>query len=202
MITYNDLFEEISSLENLFLSWEKFKQGKSGKLDVARFERRLEPNLFKLQRDLRSRQYRHGAYTGFYICDPKVRHIHKATVRDRVVHHAVFRVLNRVFEPTFIPTSFSCRVGKGNHKGVEVLSQMARKVSKNYTKPCYALKCDIKKFFDSVDQATLVEVIEKKVTDKQARWLIREIIYSFSSAGAERGNICLTNTIHMLLCTQ
>ncbi|OHA17078.1 MAG: hypothetical protein A3G52_01570 [Candidatus Taylorbacteria bacterium RIFCSPLOWO2_12_FULL_43_20] len=183
MIAYKDLYEQIISPENLFLSWEKFKKGKRGKRDVAKFEFDLERNIFKLHRDLKEKKYRHGRYFGFYIRDPKVRHIHKATVRDRVVHHAVFRILNFLFEPTFIPTSFSCRIGKGNHKGVYALEDMGRKASKNYTRPCYALKCDIKKFFDSVDHEILLDLLAKRIKDKDTMWLLREIVGSFSTSG-------------------
>jgi retron-type reverse transcriptase len=181
MIVYKDLFNKIISPENLFLSWEKFKKGKSNKRDVAKFEFDLEPNIFNLHRDLKERKYQHGPYFGFYIRDPKVRHIHKATVRDRIVHHATFRILNFLFEPTFISTSFSCRLGKGNHRGILVVEKMLRKASQNYTKPCYVLKCDIKKFFDSVDHVTLIEIIERRIKDQNVQWLIREIISSYSS---------------------
>ena len=150
---------------------------------MAKFEFDLERNIFKLHRDLKDHTYRHGTYFGFYIQDPKVRHIHKATVRDRIVHHAVFRILNFLFEPTFIPTSFSCRIGKGNHKGVYALENMARKVSKNYTGPCYALKCDIKKFFDSVDHGILLEQLDKRIQDEDTMWLLWEIVGSFSTSG-------------------
>lgn len=165
------------------MSWEKFKKGKRNKRDVAKFEFDLEPNIFKLHRDLQEKKYRHGPYFGFYIRDPKVRHIHKATVRDRIVHHAVFRILNFLFEPTFIPTSFSCRIGKGNHKGVYALEDMVRKVSKNYTGPCFALKCDIKKFFDSVDHEILLAQLGRRIRDKNTIWLLREIVGSFSTSG-------------------
>lgn len=183
MKTYKRLFEQIISSENLFIAWERFKKGKRNKRDVAKFEFQLEQNIFSLHRDLKGMKYRHGPYFGFYIRDPKVRHIHKATVRDRIVHHAVFRVLNIVFEPTFIATSFSCRIGKGNHKGMQVLAHMARKASANYTRPCYALKCDIRKFFDSVDHGILLALLEKRITDKDILRLLREIIGSFSTSG-------------------
>lgn len=182
MKVYKNLFEQIIDPENLFILWDKFKKGKRDKPDVAKFEFNLEQNIFKLHRELRNKTYKHSSYTGFYIRDPKVRHIHKAIVRDRIVHHAIFRILNMVFEPTFISASFSCRIGKGNHKGVFVLENMARKVSKNYTKPCFALKCDVKKFFDSIDHNILLEILRRRICDKDAMWLIQEIIYSFSSS--------------------
>jgi retron-type reverse transcriptase len=181
MKVYKNLFEQIINPENLFISWERFKKGKRNKPDVAQFEFELEQNIFQLHRDLRNKKYKHGSYTSFYIQDPKRRHIHKAVVRDRVLHHAIFRILNMTFEPIFIPTSFSCRVGKGNHKGVLALEDMVRKVSKNNSKPCFVLKCDIKKFFDTIDHKILLNLLGKKIKDNNTMWLLEEIVESYSS---------------------
>lgn len=129
---------------------------------------------------------------GFYISDPKVRHIHKATVKDRIVHHALFSALNPIFEPTFISDSYSCRKGYGTHKGFRKLVLYARKTSKNYTKDCWVLKCDIKRFFDSVDHEILLAIIRKRIKDKDMVWLIREVIKSYetlSGKGIPIGNL-------------
>ncbi|MBI3290358.1 group II intron reverse transcriptase domain-containing protein [Candidatus Microgenomates bacterium] len=145
-----------------------------------------------MHQELSSRNYRHGEYHGFYITDPKVRHIHKACVRDRVVHHALFSVLDSVFEPTFISDSYSCRKGYGTHKGFKKLVSYARKVSKNYTQPCWALKCDIRKFFDSVDHEILFSIFGKRVKDTDTLWLVSEIIKSYqtlSGKGIPIGNL-------------
>ncbi len=180
MKIYRNIFNKVISLENLFGAWEKFKKGKQKKPDVQKFEFQLEQNIFSLYEDLKSKKYRHGPYHGFCISDPKLRHIHKATVRDRVLHHAVFKILNPIFEPTFIPDSFSCRADKGNHKGVITVENMARKVSRNYKSNCYVLKCDIKKFFDSVDHEILLKIISKKIIDEDTMWLMKEIVHSFN----------------------
>ena len=182
MKTFNNLYGLIISQENLLNSWDRFKKGKRKKKDVGLFEYHLEQNLLELHRDLKDKTYRHKPYFGFYISDPKVRHIHKATVRDRVVHHALFRMLNPLFEPTFIPDSFSCRLGKGNHVGMKRLEIMTRKVGKNYTHPCFALKCDIKKFFDSVDHKILLRLLTKRITDPDTVWLLRDVVGSFSAS--------------------
>lgn len=181
MKIFNDLFPQITSLENLFSAWEEFRSDKQKKADVCKFELQVEQHIFKLHRELASKTYKHGPYAGFYINDPKRRHIHKATVRDRVLHHAMFRVLNPIFEPTFIPNSFSCRIGKGIHKGVLVLDQMIRKESANYTKPCFALKCDVKKFFDSVSHEILLEILGRKIKDADVMWLLTGVVDSFST---------------------
>lgn len=181
MKTYKNLFEKIISLENLFAAWDRFKSDKRNKRDVQAFEWQLEENMFQLLYDLRTKRYKHGAYSGFWIHDPKPRHIHKATVRDRVLHHAIFTVLNPIFEPTFIAHSFSCRVGKETHKGVDALARSMRKVGGNAHKPVFALKCDVKKFFDTIDHAVLVRILENKIEDADTMWLMEEIIGSFQS---------------------
>ena len=137
MKIYKDLYPLIISAENLFAAWEIFKRDKRNKPDVAEFEENVERHIFQLRHDLRDKTYKHGPYYGFWIHDPKRRRIHKATVRDRVLHHAIFKVLNPIFEPTFISTSFSCRIGKGTHKGVESVRDMLRAESKNGAKECW-----------------------------------------------------------------
>lgn len=186
MKIYKNIFEKIISLENLFLSWDKFRSDKRKKRDVCEFEWNLERNIFQLHQDLLNKKYKHGGYIPFFIQDPKQRHIHKATVRDRILHHAVFNTLNQIFEPTFINTSFSCRVGKGTHKGVEALTKTLRRVSKNYIKPCFALKCDIKKFFDTVDHQALLSILRRRIKDTNAILLLEEIIGSYSSESVMR----------------
>ncbi len=175
------IFDEIISLENLFSAWQEFKKGKSKKPDVQEFEFNLENNLFQLHRELVGKTYCHSYYTAFNICDPKPRRIHKACVRDRVLHHAVFRILYPIFDKSFIFDSYSCRLQKGTHRAVTRLEKFCRKLSKNNRKNTFILKCDIKKFFDSVDQDILLELIGKKIQDEDAIWLVGEIIKSFKS---------------------
>ncbi|HXK31860.1 MAG TPA: reverse transcriptase/maturase family protein [Candidatus Paceibacterota bacterium] len=174
------------------MAWREFHRGKGKKTDVQQFEYNLEDNLFHLHQELKNKRHCHSHYTSFYIQDPKLRYIHKACVRDRVLHHAVFRILYPIFDPTFIFDSYSCRIKKGTHRAVGRLQKFARKVSKNNTKNCYILKCDIKKFFDSVDHDILINLIQKKIKDENTVWLIKNIIKSFSistNKGLPLGNI-------------
>src|SRR3989344_2911804 len=181
MRIYKELFDKIIDPENLFSAWDKFRQGKRQKKDVQRFERNLEQNIFELHRGLRDRNYKHGHYESFFISDPKRRHIHKATVRDRILHHAIFKVLNPAFEPTFIPNSYSCRVGKRTHKGVNTLRSMLRKESQNNTRSCYILKCDVRKFFDSVDHDILLSTLRRRIKDPDTIWLLESVVESYVS---------------------
>ena len=181
----HNIYNKLINLDNILLCWDEFKKGKSKKLDVMEFERNLEDNIFKLHDELANQTYQHGAYEQFDICDPKHRIISKATVKDRLVHHIVFRELNKIFDHNFIFHSYSSREGKGTHLAINNLSRALRKTSKNNTQPTYALKCDIKKFFHSVSHQKLFGIIKNKVKDNRFLWLINEIISSFS-ASAEK----------------
>jgi retron-type reverse transcriptase len=124
------LFLHCASVSNLLEAWNEFKGGKRKKHDVADFEMHLEDRIFKLHHELTNKIYIHDPYFDFYICDPKRRHIHKATVRDRVLHQAVFRVLYPIFDKHFIFDSYSSRNDKGTHAGAERLVSACRKETK------------------------------------------------------------------------
>jgi len=147
----HNIFDKIISLENLFSAWQNFKSNKTRRKEIKEFEFHLEDNLFKLFNDLKTGKYHHGPYSSFYINDPKLRLIHKANIRDRIVHQAVYQILNPVFESIFIPDSYSSRKTKGSHKAVYKLRKYLLGTSRNNTNNCWIVKCDIKKFFDSVD---------------------------------------------------
>lgn len=176
---HNNLFYRIISLENLFASWCEFKADKRNKSDVQEFERHLEDNMFSLHKELSTKKYRHSEYNAFYVTDPKVRHIHKASVKDRVVHHAVFRILYPIFDNGLIYDTYSCRFKKGTHRAVERLSGFIRKTNQNHAETCFALKCDIKKFFDSVNHEALMRLIKKKILDQDTIWLLEKVIKSY-----------------------
>ncbi|OGH21140.1 MAG: hypothetical protein A3J18_00470 [Candidatus Levybacteria bacterium RIFCSPLOWO2_02_FULL_40_18] len=173
-------YEDLIQIENLFQAFSEFKKGKKKRLDLQVFERNLEDNLFSLHLSLKNKTYQHGKYEEFFVNDPKRRHIHKACVSDRVLHHLLYKYLYSVFDKSFIYDSYSCRLDKGTHKGVERLELFARKVSKNYTRNCFALKLDIKKFFANVDHKILFELLKKRIEDEDILWLLKEVIQSFS----------------------
>src|SRR3989338_6408249 len=182
-------FEDIISVENLLEAWQEFFRGKKNKPDVQEFQLRLMDNIFNLHYDLVHHTYKHGGYQQFKINDPKPRIIHKASVRDRLLHHAIYRILYPFFDTTFISDSFSCRDDKGMHKAINRFKEFARVVSKNNTKTCWILKCDIRKFFASVDQNILMKILEKRIEDESIVNLLKEIIFSFKPNGLPLGNL-------------
>lgn len=176
----NDIYVKMTASENIFSAWDAFKRGKSNKADVLAFERNLEDNIFALRSELKSKTYCHGPYSAFHIFDPKHRLISKAEVRDRLVHYLVFKELYQIFNPMFYYHSYSSRIGKGTHLAINNLAKYARKESRNHTRQIFALKCDIKQFFHSVNHQKLLALIKRKIKDNQFLWLIEKIINSFN----------------------
>ncbi len=174
-------YRDLIAIENIFQAWKEFRKEKGNKSDVQIFERNLEDNIFNLYDKLKNKRYQHGPYEDFYVNDPKRRHIHKANVVDRVLHHLLYKYLYNTFDKTFIYDSYSCRIDKGTHRAVLRLEKFTRKVSRNYTGDCWALKLDIKKFFASVDHNILLGLLEKRIQDKDILELLKEVILSFNS---------------------
>lgn len=144
-------------------------------------------NIISLHNDLEAKTYHHGGYSHFKISDPKPRDIHKASVRDRLLHHAIYRTLYPYFDRRFIYDSYSCRNGKGTHRAMNQFRSFAYKVSKNHIKTCWVLKCDIRKFFASIDQQILMETLKQHSTDANILWLLQEVIQSFHTEKSREG---------------
>jgi retron-type reverse transcriptase len=180
-------YDTIISLDNLLLAWEEFIVGKKSRKDVQEFERNLMSNIISLHQDLVNKTYKHSQYEAFKISDPKPRDIYKAKVQDRLLHHAIYRVLYPFFDRTFIADSYSCRVNKGTHKAINRFRKFAYQVSKNHTRTAWVLKCDIRKFFASIDQKVMLEMIKSYIPDTDIVALLSEIISSFYSTEKGRG---------------
>ena len=153
---------------------------------------RLGDEIANLHLDLMNGTYLHGAYSHFRINDPKPREIHKATVRDRLLHHAIHRKLYPFFARTFIADSFSCQAGKGLHRAIERFCRATRKVSRNGTRTCWILKCDIRKFFASIDHEILLDILKRRIADCRLVDLLANIISSFDltpGRGIPLGNL-------------
>jgi len=189
---FSHSFDDIISVENLLLAWQEFICGKRMKQDVQEFALHLMDNILALYADLAQLNYAHGVYQHFRIADPKPRDIHKASVRDRLLHHALYRQLYPFFDCLFIADSFSCRTGKGTHKALERFKYFSNSVSKNTTKTVWVLKGDIKKFFANINHSILISLLQKHIKDQNLLSLLENIISSFSVSpgkGLPLGNL-------------
>jgi len=172
-------YDDIITLEALLYTWQRFLRRKRHKKDVITFQAKLSENILGLYFSLKNRTYVHGPYSAFNISDPKPRNIHKATVRDRLLHHFLYRELYPYFDDRFIYDSYSCRKFKGTHRALDRFGFFAGKVSKNHTRTCHVLKCDIRKFFANIDHEILMMILARHIADPDLLWLIRQVVLSF-----------------------
>jgi retron-type reverse transcriptase len=191
-------YDDIISVDNLLAAWQEFIVGKKSKPDVQVFSYRFIDNIIALHTDLANRTYRHGSYESFFVNDPKRRHIHKASVRDRLLHHAIYRILYPFFDRTFIHHSYSCRNNKGMHKAINDFRSFAYTASRNHTRTVWVLKCDIKHFFASIDHPILFHILSEYILDKDILHLLRIIIHSFHTDQQPNNGLPLGNLTSQL----
>ena len=164
-------FEAVYEIDNLYTAWYKVTLGKSSKSSIRDFQRNIDQNLSSIANDLRNGTYQPGAYNHFLIKDPKERIIAASPVRDRVVHHAIMNLYSENFDRHLIYDSYACRIGKGTHKAVLRAFHFAKSSR-------YFLKMDVRKYFDSIDHATLKMLLAKIITDEKVLGLFCLIISS------------------------
>ena len=170
----NNLFEKILSFENVLKATKKARRGKRYKASTARFEYNLENGILKIIDVLKNKTYEPGSYYDFYIHDPKKRLICAAPYFDRVIHHALGNIIGPIIENSFIHDTYACMKEKGTHKAV----QRYKEFQKENT---YVLKCDIRKYYESIDHEILLNKVEHKIKCRDTIWLVRNIINSRES---------------------
>ena len=170
----NNLYNTVCSPENLYLAYNKARQGKGKTYGVKLFEKDLENNLVLIHDELVAGTYKTSAYSIFTITDPKVRLVYRLPFRDRVVHHAIMNVMEHIWVSVFISQSYSCIKGRGIHA---VLKAIKRDL-KDTENTRYCLKLDIKKFYPTVDHEILKSIIRRKIKDSKLLNLLDGIIDS------------------------
>ncbi len=171
-----NLYEKVISFDNLLLAYRKARKGTRLNNENARFSFHLETELLQLQTDLATETYQPQPYRYFTTYDPKTRTISIAAFVDRVVHHAIVKIIEPIFEPTFIDQSYATRKNKGTHKAID---QAQRYLQAN----TWFLKSDIQKYFDSIVHAKLLELIRQKIKDPQLMRLISKILNNAGTTG-------------------
>lgn len=169
MKTAKNLFSRIVSFENLLAAAHQAARGKRERHDVLAFFRKLEDHLFALQHDLIYECYVPGGYRTFTIYQPKQRLISAAPFRDRVLHHALINVVGPILERGLVYDTYANRVGKGCHRAIRRCQYHLRRYD-------WCLKCDIKKYFPSIDHLLLKKAIRRKISDAATLRLIDRLI--------------------------
>jgi RNA-directed DNA polymerase len=169
MKRHGHLFEQVTAFSNLLRAAQQAQRGKLDRISVAHFTFHRETELLTLQEELLSGSYRMRPYRTFVIYEPKRRQICAADFRDRVVHHAICHVLDPLFEACLIHDTYACRRGKGSHAAVKRAQDFARRFP-------YYLKCDVRKYFESIDHAVLTSLLRRNLKDHRLLALLDHII--------------------------
>lgn len=153
-------------LEEFFEAYFNCRSNKRNTANAKAFEVDYESNLVQLCKEINNKTYVIGRSIAFIVDKPVKREIFAADFRDRVVHHLIIGKLNKLFEKQFIHDSYSCRVGKGTHFGIQRIDRFIRQCSANYTKDCSILKLDLQGFFMSINKNILFEKLERFIKEK------------------------------------
>jgi retron-type reverse transcriptase len=159
----------IDSPQKLKTAYAKCRRKKRSRPEAAAFDFAWEEHLLGLQRELIAGTYRPGEYHNFYAYNPKRRKISAAPFRDRVVHHAVVRVLEPFYERRFLYDSYACRRHKGTHRAIDRAERYLRRHR-------YYLKTDLVKFFPNVDHGALLDLLSRRIRDARLMELIRLLV--------------------------
>jgi len=185
MKRYNFLFEGIIDYQNIRLAFLKALRGNRSSSAAVHFCQNIDNNLALLRNKLLTLNCRWGGYHSFLITDPKPRVISTAPFEQRIMHHAIMNVLEKIFERPMIYHSYACRKGKGTHAAVRYAFKQCK------SSPCF-LKLDVRKYFDSIDHEVLKTKLKKLIKDKRVIVLLNEIIDSYETEtgkGVPIGNL-------------
>ncbi|MCG2759693.1 MAG: reverse transcriptase/maturase family protein [Candidatus Delongbacteria bacterium] len=172
----NDLYDSVTSFENLMIAAKKALKGTKSKSESLEFYFNLESNLINLQNELESETYEPGGYKYFKVFKPKEREIAVAPFRDRVVHHAIVNVIEPIYEKIFISDSYATRKNKGTHKAVLKAQEMIKRNE-------WYFKSDIRKYFPSIDQEVMIKILGRKIKDKRLLSLLKKVIRNGGAKG-------------------
>jgi RNA-directed DNA polymerase len=170
---FNNLFHFLK-IDLLRESFYQLKRDAAPGIDGitwSMYERTLETTLPDLQERLHKGSYRAKPVKRAYLTkdDGRLRPIGITSIEDKVVQQACVTILNEVFEPLFIGFSYGYRPGRSQHDALDALHEgiIRRKIN-------WILETDLEGFFDSLDHAILMDIVQTRVTDKRLLRLIRK----------------------------
>ena len=169
------LFARAFTLESLHQGYLDARKGKRATHACYQFERHLGAHLGALHAALQDGSYQPLPYNTFQVFEPKPRLIYAPAFRDRVVQHAIYRLIQPIFDATFIDQSFACRPGKGTHAAADYVQSALQQAGSD----SYLLQLDIRKFYYRINRQVLRALIERKIKD----WRLVDVMMMFADQG-------------------
>jgi RNA-directed DNA polymerase len=167
------LLEKVYDFENLLEAYKNCRRGKRATIGDQKFFTNYPERLLEIQDELKANFYKWGTYREFYVVDPKKRLIMAAPFKDRIVHHAIHRVISPFVENELEDSVCACRIGMGNRYAVLKLKEKLQKLESRYV-----IKLDVKKYFPSIDHKILFDDLNEVLPDKTLSQLLWTLIQS------------------------
>lgn len=180
MVRYDNLWNKVVSFDNFYDGYLEAIKGRRFKPEIMQVSQRVEMIIQQLIIEMENGAWQPQTYYEFESrTEVKRRIIHAPTFRDRIVHHALDRIVRPLFEKKFIFDSYACRKGKGTHKATQRVQDFLVKARAKYDK-IYVLQCDISKYYPSIDHEILKTEIRRTIKDKGILWLWDSLIDRFN----------------------
>lgn len=187
-------YDRICTFDNLYKAHCQARLGKRKKAEVIHFEMNLAQNLVVLSDLLANRAYKINGYYHFKILEPKEREVFAAHYRDRVVLHCICdEILVPLFNRLLIYDNAACQKGKGTHFALGRLKGFLHDFYKKHGCHGYILKCDISKYFASIDHDVLLGKLRRVIRDDDIFSLIESYVRSYHTQGMPGRGIPLGN---------
>jgi len=180
-----NIYDRICDLDNIRLADDIARKGKKCRYGIKIHDRHREENLLSLQHNFVNCSYKTSEYHIFKMVTDrgKLREIYRLPYfPDRIAHHAIMNILEPYFVRSFIRDTYACIKGRGIHDGANRLKTALKNVSGTQ----YCLKLDIHKFFPSIDNTILKQLLRRKFKDERLLILLDEIVDS--APGVPIGN--------------
>ena len=156
-------FFDICTFAVLYAAYLAARRGKRSRAATAHYEAHLLERIINLVYILRTKIYRPGRFRVFYVFEPKKRLVQAPAFVDKVVQHAIVdNLLYDRITHSFILDNYASQKGKGLHFGLDRLKGFFTEYWNKYrTAEGWVLKCDVRKFFASIDHDRLKEKLQK-----------------------------------------
>lgn len=184
--------EEIFTFENIYAAHKWCRKSKQHKGEVVRFEIDLSKNITELIKELTSRKYKLGKYRKFKLFEPKERLIEALSYKDRVVLMCfVTNVLKPIISKHVIYDNTACQKNKGTDFGLNRLTKfLKREFINEHGNDFYYLKCDIHKYFPSINHEVLLNKLKRIGLTDDELYMARLFMTNYeTSVGIPLGNL-------------
>ena len=173
-----NLYQEIYKFENIVSAFNEVCRNTKNKKKVARFREYKCIYVSRIHNILKDKLYKPGPYNVFTIYEPKERRIVSQNMQDKVINHLVARhILYPAVLPCLLDVNVASRKGLGTSAGLKLALEFNRICKVKYKK-YYILKCDISKFFASIDHDILKNKLKRRIKDKDSLKIVFDIIAS------------------------